>query len=93
MQFTTILLSLSAVLTTILASPVDTSAASPLVERACAYDDCAACEDYCWNGESTTPHPFPFTLSWTRILISNRYPMPSWPQLRDQPGDLLHSLY
>ena len=50
MQFTTILLGLSAVLTTVLASPVDTSAASPLVERACAYDDCAACEDYCWNG-------------------------------------------
>ncbi|KFY87897.1 hypothetical protein V500_06698 [Pseudogymnoascus sp. VKM F-4518 (FW-2643)] len=49
MQFTTVLLGLSAVLTTVLASPVDTSAASPLVERACAYDDCAACEDYCWN--------------------------------------------
>ena len=55
MQFTTILLSLSAVLTTVLASPIDTSAASPLVERACAYDDCAACEDYCWNGESISP--------------------------------------
>ncbi|OBT66327.1 hypothetical protein VE03_04901 [Pseudogymnoascus sp. 23342-1-I1] len=38
---TPFLLSLSALLTTVLASP--------LVERACAYDDCTACEDFCWN--------------------------------------------
>lgn len=73
MQFTTILLGLSAVLTTVIASPVDTSAASPLVERACAYDDCAACEDYCWNGLS--PLSFPYVSRNSNN--QTRYPMPS----------------
>ncbi|KFY39932.1 hypothetical protein V495_05686 [Pseudogymnoascus sp. VKM F-4514 (FW-929)] len=53
MQFTAVLLGFSALLTTVLANPV--AVASPLTERACAYDDCAACEDYCWNDIPCAP--------------------------------------
>lgn len=51
MHLPTALLPLTALLTTLLASPLSTSA-TPLTSRACAYADCAACTDWCWNGLS-----------------------------------------
>ncbi|KAE9566893.1 hypothetical protein CGMCC3_g16948 [Colletotrichum fructicola] len=50
MKLVVVLLSISAA-SGVFASPVTkTGAESILDKRACAYDSCSACEDFCWNG-------------------------------------------